>query len=213
MCKFIYLYIYKIVAKKVLCPSTPPRALVLGSWNLGSNPPQYGRLHLRNVFGMDQLVQPYQEIKIELFRETQFPWSFETRQRVVLFPFFVKQRGTLVYFYPYIYLNNYPPGKMLFAIQLKAYGVSLDPSWPPGSENVSGISDFRPWSAWEPPTGSWRTWARTSPGIEFLRQFLKPKLSSMIILVIWRCFRTARTILITMGASNRFLEDLSQYKE
>ena len=65
-----YIYIYKIVAKKVLCPSTPPRVLVPGSWNLDTNPAQFGRLHLRNGFGMDQLVQPYQEKKFELFRET-----------------------------------------------------------------------------------------------------------------------------------------------
>ena len=31
---------------------------------------------------------------------------------------------------------------------------------------------------------------------------------SLIILVIWRCVRTDRTILVTMGASNRYLEDL-----
>ena len=43
----------------------------------------------------------------------------------------------------------------------------------------------------------------------FFETVLKPKWSRMIILVIIRCFFTARTILITMGASNRFLEDLS----
>ena len=31
----------------------------------------------------------------------------------------------------------------------------------------------------------------------------------MMTLVILRCFPTARTILITVGAANRFLEDLS----
>ena len=46
-------------------------------------------------------------------------------------------------------------------------GVPLDLAWPPGSKNVSGTPDFWPWPAWESPTGSWRTWAQTYPGIIF----------------------------------------------
>ena len=43
-----------------------------------------------------------------------------------------------------------------------------------------------------------------------MRQFLKQKLLGMIKWVVFRCFLTSRTILITVGATYRFLEDLSQ---
>ena len=34
---------------------------------------------------------------------------------------------------------------------------------------IGSFPDFRPWSAWEAPTYFYWTWARTSPGIDFLK--------------------------------------------
>ena len=49
----------------------------------------------------------------------------------------------------------------------KTFGVSFESSWHQDEGLMDVGPDFRPWSAWEAPTGSWRTWARTSPGLIF----------------------------------------------
>ena len=83
---------------------------------------------------------------------------------------------------------------MLHGRDRPKYGVPLDSSWPPGSQNMDAILDFRPWPPWEAPTGSWRTWARTTPGIDFWAKLLKQKLLDMFRWVVFYFFRTARTI-------------------
>ena len=57
--------------------------------------------------------------------------------------------------------------------------------------------------------GSWSASARTSQVTCIVRQFLKHKLLGMNKWVVFRYFLTSKTILITLGAANRFLEDLS----
>ena len=91
-----------------------------------------------------------------------------------------------------IYYNNSHRGKVTFEARDQC-GVPGDSSWPPGSKNGLGTPDFQTWSVWEAPTGTWRTWARTSPRIDFWSKFKKHKLLGMIKWVDFRCFRTSRT--------------------
>ena len=80
----------------------------------------------------------------------------------------------------YIYNTTTTPPWGILPLEARGKcGVPLDPAWPPGSKNVLCAQDFQPWSAWEAPTGSWRTWARTSPGIDFLEKLLKQRLFGM----------------------------------
>ena len=99
-------------------------------------------------------------------------------------------RGKLLSLTGYLiiwYTNDPPWGKVTFEARDQC-GVPGDSSWPPGSQNMGGILDFRTWSAWEAPTGTWRTWARTTPGIDFWAKFKKHKLLGMIKWVDFRCF-------------------------
>ena len=76
---YLYLYIYKIEAKKVLGNATTHRALVLSSWNFNTDPAQYGTWTLVKIIRIGPRVpglEPY------LGRALSFGesfWSFEMR--------------------------------------------------------------------------------------------------------------------------------------
>ena len=79
---------------------------------------------------------------------------------------------------PLYTLEQPPLGNCLGWPKSQVWGP-LDPARPPGPKNICCTPDFRPSSAWEAPTVSWRTLARTSPGINFLGMLLKQRLFSM----------------------------------